>query len=109
VTLFEKAYAHFKRIDIVISNSGIESLGHISKITPEEFDRADAINTRGQLLVQQAYKYLPEDGRFVMLSSIPAQARSIKNHALYSGSKAAVAEFVRCLAQDMSDKKIRVN
>jgi NAD(P)-dependent dehydrogenase (short-subunit alcohol dehydrogenase family) len=35
--------------------------------------------------------------------------KSIKNHALYSGSKAAVEAFVRCLAQDMGDKKIRVN
>jgi NAD(P)-dependent dehydrogenase (short-subunit alcohol dehydrogenase family) len=28
---------------------------------------------------------------------------------LYSGSKAAVEAFVRCLAQDIGDKKIRVN
>jgi len=44
-----------------------------------------------------------------MLSSISAQAKEIKNHALYSGSKAAVESFVRCLALDMGDKKIRVN
>jgi NAD(P)-dependent dehydrogenase (short-subunit alcohol dehydrogenase family) len=44
-----------------------------------------------------------------MLSSISAQAKTIKNHALYSGSKAAVEAFVRCLAQDMGDKKITVN
>jgi NAD(P)-dependent dehydrogenase (short-subunit alcohol dehydrogenase family) len=44
-----------------------------------------------------------------MLSSISAQAKTIKNHALYSGSKAAVEAFVRCLAQDMGDKKIRFN
>ncbi len=44
-----------------------------------------------------------------MLSSISAQAKSIKNHALYSGSKAAVEAFVRCLALDMGDKQITVN
>jgi tetrahydroxynaphthalene reductase len=110
ISLFEQAYAHFGHIDIVISNSGVESFGHISEITPEEIDRVLAVNTKGQLLVaQQAYKYLTPGGRLVMLSSISAQAKSIKNHALYSGSKAAVEAFVRCLAQDMGDKKIRVN
>jgi NAD(P)-dependent dehydrogenase (short-subunit alcohol dehydrogenase family) len=49
--LFLKAYEHFKHIDIVVSNSGVESFGHISEITPQEFDRVFSVNTRGQLLV----------------------------------------------------------
>ena len=110
VALFESAVNHFNHIDIVISNSGVESFGHISEITAAEFDRVFAVNTRGQLLVaQQAYKHLTVGGRLIMLSSISAQAKTIKNHALYSGSKAAVEAFTRCLAQDMSDKQIRVN
>ena len=49
-----------------MSNSGVESFGHISEVTAEEFDRVFAVNTRGQLLVaQQAYKYLGEGGRLV--------------------------------------------
>lgn len=69
-----------------------------------------SINTKGQLLVaQQAYKYLTPGRRLVLLSSISAQAKSIKNHALYSGSKGAVEAFVRCLALDFGDKKITVN
>ncbi|KAF4627549.1 hypothetical protein G7Y89_g10608 [Cudoniella acicularis] len=108
--LFATAFDHFKHIDIVVSNSGVESFGHISEITPEEIDRVLSINTKGQLLVaQQAYRYLTLGGSLVMLSSISAQAKSIKNHSLYSGSKAAIESFVRCLALDMGDKKIRVN
>ena len=64
--LFEKAVDHFGKLDIVVSNSGVESFAHISDITVEEFDRVFSINTRGQLLVaQQAYKYLGEGGRLV--------------------------------------------
>ena len=37
-----------------------------------------------------------------MLSSISAQARGVANHAVYSGSKAAVEAFARCLAVGMS-------
>ena len=97
--LFKKAVAHFGKLDIVVSNSGLESFGHISEITPEEFDRVFAVNTRGQLFVaQQAYKHLTEGGRIVMLSSMSAQAKGVKNHALYSGSKAAVEGFARCFA-----------
>ena len=99
VSLFDQAVKHYGRLDIVVSNSGVESFGHISEITPEEFDRVFHVNTRGQLFTaQQAYKHLTPGGRLVMLSSISASARSIKNHAIYSGSKNAVEAFVRCLA-----------
>ena len=101
--LFEQAVEHFGRLDIVVSNAGVESFGHVSEITPEEFDRVFAVNTRGQLLVaQQAYKHLEEGGRLVLLSSISAQAKGVRNHAIYSGSKAAVEAFARCLAVGMS-------
>lgn len=66
VTLFEKAVSHFGKLDIVVSNSGVETFGHISEVTVEEFDRVFSVNTRGQFLVaQQAYKYLEEGGRLV--------------------------------------------
>ena len=83
----------------MISNSGVESFGHISEITPEEFDRVFAVNRRGQLLVaQQAFKNLSIGGRLVMLSSISARAKGVPDHAMYSGSKGAVEAFARCLA-----------
>lgn len=67
-TLFEKAVGHYGKLDIIVSNSGLETFGHISEITPEEFDRVFAVNTRGQLLVaQQAYKHLEEGGRLVRI------------------------------------------
>ncbi|KAF2102134.1 NAD(P)-binding protein [Rhizodiscina lignyota] len=108
--LFDQAVKHYSQLNIVVSNSGVESFEHISKITPEEFDRVFHINTRGQLLVaQQAYKHLSTGGHLIMLSSISAKAKGVKNHAVYSGSKAAVEAFARCLASDMGDKKITVN
>ena len=97
--LFASALAHYGRLDIVVSNSGLETFGHISEVTPEEFDRVFAVNTRGQFFVaQQAYEHLSEGGRLVLLSSISAQARGVANHSLYSGSKGAVEAFARSLA-----------
>ncbi|KAL8689761.1 MAG: hypothetical protein Q9218_004636 [Villophora microphyllina] len=110
VALFDKAVKHYGHLDIVVSNSGVESFGHIAEITPEEFDRVFTVNTRGHLLVaQQAYKHLTEGGRLVMLSSISASAKGMKDHGIYSGSKNAVEAFARCLAVDLGDKRITVN
>ena len=97
--MFKQAVEHYGHLDIVISNSGVESFGHISEITPEEFDRVFSVNTRGQLFVaQQAFEHLTSGGRLVLLSSISAQAKAVANHAIYSGSKGAVEAFARCLA-----------
>ena len=97
--LFSQAIEHFGRLDIVVSNSGVGSFGHIAEITPEEFDRVINVNTRGQLFVAQvAYDHMSEGGAVVLTSSISAQAKGVARHALDSGSKAAVEAFIRCLA-----------
>ena len=107
VSLFDQAIQHYGQLDIVVSNSGVETFGHISEITPEEFDRVFHVNTRGQLLVaQQAYKHLSVSGRLVLLSSISAQAKGVHNHAIYAGSKGAVEAFSRCLALGMSSAMV---
>ncbi|OCT48092.1 Tetrahydroxynaphthalene reductase [Cladophialophora carrionii] len=107
--LFEHAKSHFGKIDIVVSNSGMEHFGSIDQITPEAFDQVFGLNTRGQFFVaQHAYKFLSEGGRLMMMSSISAHV-GMKEHALYSGSKVAVEAFGRCLTKEFGHKKITVN
>jgi NAD(P)-dependent dehydrogenase (short-subunit alcohol dehydrogenase family) len=38
--IFENAIEHFEKIDIVISNAGIESWAHVGEVTLEQFDQA---------------------------------------------------------------------
>jgi len=98
------------KLDIVCSNAGIEHFDNIKDVTPEDFDKVISVNTRGQFFVaQQAYIHLVEGGRLILTSSISAGTGSVRNHALYAGSKCAVEAFARCFATDFSDKKIRVN
>jgi tetrahydroxynaphthalene reductase len=109
-SLFKQAMLYFGHIDIVISNSAIVHFDSILDVTPEEFDRVFAVNTRGQFFVaQQAYKHVTPGGRLILISSVSAQAKGIANHAVYSGSKAAVEAFARCFAQDFGEKCITVN
>ncbi|KAI4120875.1 MAG: hypothetical protein LQ347_007008 [Umbilicaria vellea] len=108
--LFEEGVKRFGGLNIVMSNSGLEHFGKIDQVTPADYDRIFAVNTRGQFFVaQQAYKHLSSPGRLILISSISAQATGIHNHAVYAGSKAAVEAFVRCFATDFGEKQITVN
>lgn len=103
VRLFEEAHKKFGKLDIVCSNSGVVSFGHIKDVTPEEFDRVFNINTRGQFFVaREAYKHLEVGGRLILMGSITGQAKAVPKHAVYSGSKGAIETFVRCMAIGMS-------
>jgi len=110
ISLFAQAVAHFGKLDIVCSNSGVVTFGHIKDVTEEEYDRVMNINTRGQFFVaREAYKHLSVGGRLIMMGSITGQAKGVPKHTVYSGSKGAIETFVRCMAIDMGDKKITVN
>ncbi|KAI7648706.1 Trihydroxynaphthalene, partial [Hortaea werneckii] len=94
IKLMDKAVEHYGQLDIVVSNSGVVSFGHLKDVTEEEWDRVFKINTRGQFFVaREAYKHL---------SGVP-------KHTVYSGSKGAIETFTRCMAIDCGDKKITVN
>jgi tetrahydroxynaphthalene reductase len=61
------------RLDIVVSNSGIEHFGSLSEVTGADIDAVFAVNVKGQYFVaQQAYKYMADFGRVMLTSSISA-------------------------------------
>ncbi|KAF7526542.1 hypothetical protein G7054_g10714 [Neopestalotiopsis clavispora] len=110
VRLFDEAIKVWGGLDIVCSNAGVVSFGHLEEVTEEEFDRVFTINTRGQFFVaREAYKHLNEGGRIIMMSSNTAHAFAVPRHSLYSGSKGAIESFVKVLAIDCGKKKITVN
>ncbi|KAK5275818.1 Elsinochrome reductase 1 [Exophiala xenobiotica] len=110
IDMFAQAKKHFGKLDIVVSNSGVVSFGHLKDVTEEEFDRVFNINTRGQFFVaREAYKNLEVGGRIILMGSITGQAKGVPKHTVYSGSKGAIETFVRCMAIDCGDKKITVN
>lgn len=107
--LFAKAKEELGRIDIVMSNSGIEHFGNLEGVTQEEFDRVFAVNVRGQFLIaQQTHKYIEQGGRLFLIGSVSANW-GLKGHAVYASSKAAIQGMVKCLAWDFADKGATVN
>jgi len=109
VKLMDDAVAHFGRLDIVCSNSGVVSFGHLGDVTEEEFDRVFSLNTRQFFVAREAYRHLREGGRIILMSSNTAKDFSVPSHSLYSGSKAAIDSFVRVFAKDCGRRKITVN
>ena len=99
IKLMDDVVAHFGKLDICCSNSGVVSFGHFKDVTPEEFDRVFTINTRGQFFVaKEAYKRMEVGGRIILMGSITGQAKGVPKHAVYSGSKGAIETFTRCMA-----------
>ncbi|HEX3791084.1 MAG TPA: glucose 1-dehydrogenase [Pseudonocardiaceae bacterium] len=97
-------------LDILVSNAGIEHFGPLAEITPADFDRVYATNTRGQLFaVQHAVRHFgAEGGRIVLTSSVSAR-KSVFHHTLYASSKAAVEAMVLNLAAELGQRGITIN
>lgn len=109
-SLFQQALQEFGKLNIVVSNSGTEIFKAEEEVTEEDYDRVFNLNTRAQFFVaQQALIHLEKGGRIILMSSIAANLRGLRHHAIYAGSKAAVEAFVRNFAADCGPKRITCN
>ncbi|KAK4134581.1 NAD(P)-binding protein [Trichocladium antarcticum] len=74
--LFQETIKHFRQVDIVMSNAGIEHFGDLDKATGEDIDKVSAVNVKGQFFVaQHAGKHMAPNGRRILMSSISSLAQ----------------------------------
>ncbi|MEV6833789.1 SDR family oxidoreductase [Streptomyces sp. NPDC051133] len=108
-TLIDRAVAEFGQLDVLASCAGIEHFDALQDITPADFDRVFAVNTRGQLFaVQHAAAHMGVGGRIVLTSSVSA-SRAVFHHTLYAASKAAVESMVLNLSAELGRRGITIN
>lgn len=108
--LFQETKKHFGKIDIVMSNSGTESWDKTEEISEEKYDHVFNLNARAQFFVgQAAWKYLEDNGRLILMSSIAAGLLGVKDHVLYNASKMAVIGMIKGFATDFGARGITVN
>ena len=63
----------YGKLDILVSNAGIEHFGPFEEVTEQDFDKTFAVNTRGQFFaMQKAVKQMKNGGRLICTSSISA-------------------------------------
>lgn len=107
--LMDQAVERLGRLDILVSNAGIEHFAPLADITPADFDRVFATNTRGQLFAaQHAARHLGAGGRILLMSSVSAH-KAVFHHAVYAASKAAVEAIALNLAPELAQRGITIN
>jgi NAD(P)-dependent dehydrogenase (short-subunit alcohol dehydrogenase family) len=111
--LVDTALEHFRRLDTVVCNAGIDIIKPAVDYTPEEWDRILGVNLRGSFLVAQAaarsWIARGEGGGSITVTSSVAARAGIAGLAPYGASKAGVEQMVRNLAVEWAEHGIRVN
>ena len=98
-------------IDGLVHCAGISSRKPLNVLTKDGFGKLMDVNFYSFVeLMRQACKKknFSEGGSVVVMSSI-SSIRGYKAKTEYCVSKAAVDAFVRCMALELADRKIRVN
>ena len=109
--MVKAAQRRFGRLDGVVLNAGVASVGPVDVETMAGFDRVLAVNLRGVVLGLRAA--LPAlraagGGRIVVTASISGLGGDA-GLAAYNASKGAVVNLVRSVALDLAPEGIRVN
>jgi 3-oxoacyl-[acyl-carrier protein] reductase len=107
--IIDAAIKNFRRLDIVVNNSGVYEFMPLDSITEESFDRTFKVNVLGVLLITQAAaKHLKEGGSVINIGS-NITSMTLPTAAVYAGSKAAVESITRVLSKELGYRNIRVN
>ena len=108
--LVEAVVEELGRLDSVVANAGVMSVGSVTETEPSEWDAVIATNlTSVYHLARAAMPHLvARRGTFVGVSSIAA-LRSSRGAAAYATSKAGLVALVQSMARDFGPSGVRAN
>jgi 3-oxoacyl-[acyl-carrier protein] reductase len=110
--LTDAALSRFGQIDILINNAGIVSPADEWALTPDEWDRMQAVNLRSVFFMCQAaatHMRTRKRGSILNVSSIAGQTGGLAGSPAYAAAKAGVIAMSRGLARRYAPHGIRVN
>lgn len=106
----EQAVAKFGKIDAVVVNAGIFTLGTIDAVTIEDLDKMLDVNVRGVFLaIQAAAAQTNDGGRVITIGSNVAIRTGMAGASVYQFTKASLAAMVKGVALDLAPRSITVN
>ncbi|UKN01926.1 SDR family oxidoreductase [Paracrocinitomix mangrovi] len=103
---------HFQHVDILINNAGYLVNKPFLETTAKDIKDVYATNVFGLVAACQAVvPFMKNGGHIVNIGSVGGVQGSAKfpGIGIYSSSKAAVAGFTECLAEELKDENIQVN
>lgn len=99
----------FNRLDILVNNSGKFMPKLLEETTEEDFNSVIALNAKGPYFaMQEAARVLKDGGRIVNISTGGTHLH-FPGATAYLGSKAALEQYTKGLAQELAPKGITVN
>jgi 3-oxoacyl-[acyl-carrier protein] reductase len=109
--LVDTAIARFGRLDVLVSNAGIQKAQALLDTSVEDWDRMVAVHMRGGFLAcrEAARVMIPRrSGRIIVTTSQLAYIGRPR-YTAYSAAKGGLLTFVRALAQELAPHGILVN
>ena len=105
------AHKHFKRIDILVNNTGIGAPNPAERVTEADFDATINVNLKGTFFVSQAVGGIMIRQRRGRIINIGSQAGfvALPTESIYCMTKAAISHLTKCLALEWAQYNITVN
>jgi glucose 1-dehydrogenase len=118
MTMVQTAVKEFGTLDIMVPNAGLQQDSKIEKMTVAQWDLVMNVNLRGQFLcIREAINEFERRGmrdvsralgKIICMSSVH-EVIPWAGHANYAASKGGVMLMMKSIAQEVSDRLIRVN
>ncbi len=100
---------HVGRLDVTFANAGTGLFKPFTEFSEADFDQHVATNFKGVFFTIQKVLPLMNRGGAIILNASWTYHRPMGSAALYSATKAAVANLARTLTTELADRQIRVN
>jgi NAD(P)-dependent dehydrogenase (short-subunit alcohol dehydrogenase family) len=111
--MYTKTLDKFGSLDSLVHAAAIFPKYALLDITVEQWDRIQAVNLRGTMLVvREAIRHMRAGGRggsIVNISSVSGEREVVFHNAAYGASKAGMTNLTRAAALEFGSDKIRVN
>ncbi|MEY2879066.1 MAG: hypothetical protein RLZZ15_1446 [Verrucomicrobiota bacterium] len=105
------AFAQVEKLDVLVNNAGVASIGTVLTTTPEELDRVYGVNVRGVYhgLHFGVTKLLAAGGGAIVNVASTVSKIAVPDRFAYGMSKGAVLTMTLSVARDFIGQKIRCN
>ncbi|SPM38039.1 NAD(P)-dependent dehydrogenase, short-chain alcohol dehydrogenase family [Mycobacterium numidiamassiliense] len=107
--LYADVGAAGKGLDIVVANAGFTRVARLGEITDDDLDAVLTTNVKGVVYTVQKALPLLNDGASIILVGSTTADRGRTGLSIYAASKAAVRSLARTWANELADRRTRVN
>jgi Dehydrogenases with different specificities (related to short-chain alcohol dehydrogenases) len=107
--LVRETAKQFGRLDILVNNAGRFMPKPLAETTEEDFDQVIALNAKGPYFAMQEAALVLKDGGRIVNISTDGTHLSFPGATAYLGSKGALEQYTKGLAQELAPRKITVN